>query len=108
MKSHYDSTSAHPDVCCLHGTATTVRSFPITLQMSRALAGLALSWDWFLEAAAILVGFDGMLRVMELLKIQARHVSGNLQGASSYGVGGRIWVVFENRYNTSTAPQSAT
>ena len=50
--------------------------------MSRALAGLALSWDWFLEAAAILVGFDGMLRVMELLKIQPRHVSGNLQGAS--------------------------
>ena len=56
----------------------TVRSFPLTLTMMRGMAGLALSLGWYLEATALLVGYDGLLRIMELLRIRAKDVQGDL------------------------------
>ena len=41
-----------------------------------------MSLGWYLEATAILVGFDGMLRIMELSRIQPVHLTGNLDSES--------------------------
>ena len=58
------------------------RSFPIMDEMACALAGSALFRNWYLEAFAILIGYAGMLRVMELLSLTAGSLSGSLADAS--------------------------
>ena len=50
--------------------------------MACALAGEALACGWSLGAAAILITFAGMFRVMELLGITAYEVSGSLSDES--------------------------
>ena len=61
---------------------SVTRSFPISEMMAFALAGEALACSWSLDAAAILIGFAGMFRVMELLGITACEVSGTLSDES--------------------------
>ena len=61
---------------------SVTRSFPITEVMAFALAGEALFCGWSLDAAAILIEFAGMFRVMELLGITACEVSGSLSDES--------------------------
>ena len=54
------------------------RSFPINDEMTWALAGAALALNWYLIAFAIVVGYSGMFRVMELLSLTAGCLSGSL------------------------------
>ena len=60
----------------------TVRSFPLTPDMFFALAGSAVSVGWLIEAAALLVGYDGLLRIMELRTLRAADVKGDLNSPS--------------------------
>ena len=46
------------------------RSFPINDDMAWALAGSALALNWYLIAFAVVIGYSGMFRVMELLTLQ--------------------------------------
>ena len=58
------------------------RSFPINDDMAWALAGSALALNWYLIAFAVLIGYSGMFRVMELLSLTAGSLSGTLADAS--------------------------
>ena len=60
----------------------TVRSFPLTPDMTFAMVGLAVSLDWLVEATALLVGYDGLLRIMELLRLRAGDIKGGLESPS--------------------------
>ena len=58
------------------------RSFPINDDMAWALAGSALALNWYLIAFAVVIGYSGMFRVMELLSLTAGSLSGTLADAS--------------------------
>ena len=56
-----------------------VKSFPLTTLMAEAMAAEAFERGWILEASAILIGLAGMFRIMELLNITAKDVSGSIR-----------------------------
>jgi integrase len=58
------------------------RSFPIMEEMAWALAGSALTRCWHLVAFAVVIGYSGMLRLMELLSLKAGAITGSLADAS--------------------------
>lgn len=60
----------------------TVRSFPMTPAMMFAFVGTAVAVGWLVEAAALLVGYDGLLRIMEMLQLRAADVKGDLNSPS--------------------------
>jgi integrase len=60
----------------------TVRSFPLTAQMVKAMAGAALELGWIDVAVALLVGFAGLLRVLELLSIRACDIKGDVSATA--------------------------
>jgi integrase len=60
----------------------TVRSFPLTFPMVKALAGVAVSRGWLDVAVALLVGFAGLLRVLELLSVRRCDIKGGLSATA--------------------------
>ena len=50
--------------------------------MIQAMAGVAFSRGWILVAVAVLVGYDGLFRVMELLSLRVRDISGSVDNVS--------------------------